>query len=63
MKARIFHNPACGTSRTTLDILNEAGAEVTIIEYLKTPPSRDELKRLYDRAGITARKIIVSTRL
>lgn len=56
MKARIFHNPACGTSRKTLDILHESGAEVTIVEYLKTPPSRAELKRLYDRAGITPRE-------
>ncbi|MEO5809592.1 MAG: arsenate reductase (glutaredoxin), partial [Sphingomicrobium sp.] len=39
MKARIFHNPACGTSRKTLAILHEAGAEVTVIDYLKTPPS------------------------
>ncbi len=56
MKARIFHNPACGTSRKTLHILRESGAEVTVVDYLKTPPSRDELKRLYDRAGITPRE-------
>ena len=55
MKATIHHNPACGTSRKTLDILNEAGAEVTVNEYLKRPPSRDELKRLYARAGIRPR--------
>ena len=53
MKATIFHNPACGTSRKTLDILREAGAELTVIEYLTSPPSRDELQRLYARAGIT----------
>ena len=52
MKATIYHNPSCGTSRKTLEILNEAGAEVSIVEYLKTPPSKDELRRLYDRAGI-----------
>jgi arsenate reductase len=52
MKATIYHNPNCGTSRKTLEILNEAGAEVSIVEYLKTPPSKDELRRLYDRAGI-----------
>jgi arsenate reductase len=51
----IYHNPACGTSRKTLDILRENGDEPRVIEYLKTPPSRDELKRLYDRAGITPR--------
>ena len=55
MKATILHHPACGTSRKTLDILNDEGADVTIIEYLKTPPSRDELVRLYQRAGITPR--------
>jgi arsenate reductase len=55
MKATILHNPMCGTSRKTLDILNESGADVSVIEYLKDPPSRDELKRLYARAGITPR--------
>ena len=52
MKAVIYHNPNCGTSRKTLEILNEAGADVTIVQYLKTPPTKDELRRLYDRAGI-----------
>jgi arsenate reductase len=56
MKATIHHNPACGTSRKTLDLLRESGAEVTINEYLKTPPSREELKRLYARAGISPRE-------
>jgi len=55
MKATILHNPACGTSRKTLEILETEGADVTVIEYLKTPPSRDELVRLYQRAGITPR--------
>ena len=53
MKALIHHNPACGTSRKTLEILRESGADVTVNEYLKAPPGRDELKRLYARAGIT----------
>jgi arsenate reductase len=53
MKATIYHNPNCGTSRKTLDILRESGADVTIVEYLKTPPSRDELRRLYERAGLS----------
>jgi len=56
MKATIYHNPMCGTSRKTLEILNNEGAEVTVIEYLKAPPSREELKRLYQRAGITPRE-------
>ena len=55
MKAVIFHNPMCGTSRKTLEILRKEGAEVWVREYLQAPPSRDELKRLYDRAGITPR--------
>jgi arsenate reductase len=55
MKATIHHNPLCGTSRKTLEILREAGADVTVNEYLKTPPGRDELQRLYARAGMTPR--------
>ena len=55
MKALIHHNPACGTSRKTLEILRESGADVIVNEYLKTPPGRDELKRLYGRAGISPR--------
>lgn len=56
MKATIYHNPNCGTSRKTLDILRDSRAELNVIEYLKSPPDRDELKRLYARAGITARE-------
>jgi arsenate reductase len=56
MKATIYHNPACGTSRKTLEILRNEGAELDVIEYLKAPPSRNELKRLYQRAGITPRE-------
>ncbi len=55
MKATIYHNPQCGTSRKTLDILENQGADVTVIEYLKHPPSRAELLRLYARAGIAPR--------
>lgn len=56
MKATIYHNPMCGTSRKTLDILRDSGADVSIHEYLKNPPRRDELKRLYDQAGISPRE-------
>ena len=56
MKATIYHNPACGTSRKTLEILRNEGAEVTVVDYLRAPPSREELKRLYDRAGISPRE-------
>lgn len=56
MKATIYHNPLCGTSRKTLDILTESGADVRVREYLKAPPARDELVRLYARAGISPRE-------
>ena len=56
MKARIYHNPMCGTSRKTLDILHDSNADVTIVEYLDNPPTRDELARLYREAGITPRE-------
>ena len=56
MKATINHNPMCGTSRKTLEILRDSGFDVWIHEYMKTPPTRDELVRLYDRAGITPRE-------
>lgn len=55
MKATIWHNPKCGTSRKTLAILEESGADITIVEYLKTPPSRAKLAALYARAGIAPR--------
>lgn len=54
MKATIWHNPKCGTSRKTLAILQEAdGVEVTVIEYLKQPPTREKLAQLYKDVGIT----------
>jgi arsenate reductase len=54
MKATIWHNPACGTSRKTLAILeNLSRVEVTVVEYLKTPPSAEKLAQLYRDAGIT----------
>jgi arsenate reductase len=56
MPVTIYHNPLCGTSRKTLEILRESGADPKVIEYLQTPPSRDELKRIYQRAGISPRE-------
>ena len=54
MKATIWHNPACGTSRKTLAILAETpGVEVEVVEYLKTPPAAAELAQLYAAAGLT----------
>lgn len=55
VKATIWHNPRCGTSRKTLALLEEAGADVTIIDYLKTPPTADTLARLYAVAGLSPR--------
>lgn len=54
-KATIFHNPMCGTSRKTLEMLRDAGRDVWVREYLKNPPTRDELKAMYDKAGISPR--------
>lgn len=57
MKATIWHNPNCGTSRKTLAILEEApGVEVTVVEYLKSPPTTDKLAQLYRDAGISPQK-------
>ena len=54
----IYHNPACGTSRNTLALIRNAGIEPHIIEYLKTPPSRDLLVELIARAGLTPRQLL-----
>lgn len=56
MKAVIYHNALCGTSRKTLEILENEGTDVTVIRYLETPPSAAELKRLYARAGLAPRE-------
>ena len=54
MKATIWHNPNCGTSRKTLAILQETpGVDVTVVEYLKNPPSAAKLAQIYNDAGIT----------
>lgn len=54
----IYHNPRCSTSRNTLQRLRDRGVEPEIVEYLKTPPSRDQLARLIGDAGLTAREAI-----
>ena len=56
MKATIYHNPQCGTSRKTLEILRSEGADVKVVEYLKDVPAKAELKRLYGRAGLSPRE-------
>jgi arsenate reductase len=55
MKATIWHNPRCSKSRQALALLEEAGAEITVVEYLKQPLGRADLARLYARAGLAPR--------
>jgi len=54
----IYHNPACGTSRNTLALIRNSGAEPSVILYLDTPPSRDELKNLIADMGISVRALL-----
>ena len=58
MDAIIYHNPDCGTSRNTLAMIRNAGVEPHVIEYLKTPPSREMLTRLIARMGISVRELL-----
>lgn len=55
---KIYHNPACGTSRNTLALIRHAGLEPLVIEYLKTPPSKDELIQLIKDSNLTVREAI-----
>ena len=54
----IYHNPTCGTSRNVLALIHNSGEEPRIIEYLKTPPTRDELMDLIGRMGIAPRELL-----
>jgi arsenate reductase len=54
----IYHNPACGTSRNVLGLIRNSGEKPVIVEYLKTPPGRDELKDLIARMGIPVRDVL-----
>ena len=54
----IYHNPACGTSRNTLEMIRNSGSEPTIIHYLETPPSHDELVKLIADMGLTVREVL-----
>ncbi|HKI42823.1 MAG: arsenate reductase (glutaredoxin) [Mycobacterium sp.] len=56
--AVVYHNPKCSTSRKTLDLLRDHGLEPNVVQYLKTPPSRDELVRLIRDAGIDVRTAV-----
>ncbi|WP_171429931.1 arsenate reductase (glutaredoxin) [Acinetobacter lactucae] len=55
---KIYHNPTCGTSRNTLALIRHAGFEPIVIEYLKTPPSKDELIQLIKDSNLTVREAI-----
>lgn len=55
---KIYHNPACGTSRNTLALIRHAGFEPIVIEYLQTPPSKDELIQLIKDSNLTVREAI-----
>ena len=54
----IYHNPRCTTSRKTLDLLRDNGIEPTVVQYLKTPPSRAELAKMIKDAGIEVRAAV-----
>ncbi len=58
MTVTIYHNPACGTSRNTLALIRQSGEEPEVIEYLKTPPSRERLVELIGAMGITPRALL-----
>ncbi|TPD93579.1 arsenate reductase (glutaredoxin) [Pantoea vagans] len=57
-KITIYHNPACGTSRNTLEMIRNSGNEPTIIYYLDTPPTQEELTRLISEMGISVRALL-----
>ncbi|MDP3170955.1 MAG: arsenate reductase (glutaredoxin) [Polaromonas sp.] len=54
----IYHNPQCGTSRNTLALIRNSGAEPEVIEYLQTPPSRETLQQLVSAMGVPVREVI-----
>lgn len=58
MDATIFHNPRCTTSRKTLDLLRDSGIEPTVVQYLKTPPSRAQIATMISDAGIEVRAAV-----
>ncbi len=58
MAITIYHNPKCGTSRNTLEMIRQSGEEPEVVEYLKTPPSREQLVDLIKRMGIPVRDLL-----
>ena len=58
MSVTVYHNPACGTSRNTLELIRATGVEPEVILYLENPPSRDDLLSLIERMGISPRDLL-----
>lgn len=58
MTVTIYHNPACGTSRNTLEMIRQSGEEPEVVEYLQTPPSRERLVELIGAMGIRPRELL-----
>jgi arsenate reductase len=58
MRVKIYHNPRCGKSRQTLQLLQEQGIDLEIIEYLKTPPSAEELNDILQKLGMEPRELM-----
>ena len=58
MTVTIYHNPQCGTSRNVLAMIRDSGEQPEVIEYLKTPPTRDRLVELIGRMGISPRELL-----
>jgi len=58
MKVKIYHNPACGTSRTVMAMLKDRGIEPEVVEYLKTPPTRADMQKLLQDMGMKPRDIL-----
>ena len=57
-KVQIYHNPACGTSRNTLALIRNTGIEPEVIEYLITPPSKDQLIKMIQDSGLSVRDVL-----
>jgi arsenate reductase len=58
MDTKIYHNPACGTSRNTLAMIRNAGIEPVVIDYLSSPPAKDALKAMIGEAGLSVRQAL-----
>ena len=57
-KVRVYHNPNCTKCRLTMGILNDKGIDTTVVEYLNTPPNKDELNEVLDLLGVEPRELM-----